>query len=146
MIIDLILDRKDGQPYNAREFYNDVMQYAETWPEMCQPITFAMDYGDENDVRRQLCAYIDGQDYNPAIKKYINSVEWLEPRKIDAKEFITNIWDVLLGNTMYCTQQQFTNNYRDFFVELDSAAGIIRIMDDNNEYHLTLQKVWSGQE
>lgn len=81
MIIDLILDRKDGQPYNAREFYNDVMQYAETWPELANPITRAMDEGDENDVRRELCAYIDGQEYNPAIKEYINSVQWLEDDK-----------------------------------------------------------------
>lgn len=88
MIIDLILDRKDGQQYNANEFYNDVMQYAETWPETANPITRAMDEGDENDVRRQLCAYIDEQQYNPEIKDYINSVQWLES---DARPEINNL-------------------------------------------------------
>lgn len=29
MIIDLILDRKDGYRYNAHEFYGEVMEYWE---------------------------------------------------------------------------------------------------------------------
>lgn len=29
MIIDLILDRKDGYRYNAHEFYGEVMEYGE---------------------------------------------------------------------------------------------------------------------
>ena len=31
MIIDLILDRKDGQEYNAREFYYAVMEHESTF-------------------------------------------------------------------------------------------------------------------
>lgn len=78
MIIDLILDRKDGQQYKASNFYYDVMQYAEIWPEEANPITQAMDEEDENTVRGALCAYIDRQGYKPEIKEYINSVQWLE--------------------------------------------------------------------
>lgn len=77
MIIDLILDRKDGLRYNAREFYADVMMYGKTWPELAHPITRAMDEGEEEDVRRELCTYIDNAGYNPAIKEYVNSVCWL---------------------------------------------------------------------
>ena len=78
MIIDLILDRKDGQQYKASSFYYDVMEYAEIWPDDANPITHAMDEGNNDDVRSALCAYIDRQGYKPEIKDYINSVQWLE--------------------------------------------------------------------
>lgn len=73
MIIDLILDRKDGYRYNAHEFYGEVMEYGEVGFE----ITCAMDEGTEEDVKNALCQYIDENEYNPEIKKYINSVNWL---------------------------------------------------------------------
>lgn len=31
----------------------------------------------KEDVRNALCQYIDENEYNPEIKKYINSVNWL---------------------------------------------------------------------
>ena len=95
MIIDLILDRKDGEKYNAKEFYNSVMQYSEIWPDMCLPIAQALDGGTNSDVQRELCKYIDKQGYNPAIKNWINSVEWVptvkkrktyEQRKEEARQ------------------------------------------------------------
>lgn len=73
MIIDLILDRKDGYRYNAHEFYGEVMEYGEVGFE----ITRAMDEGTEEDVKNALCQYIDENEYNPEIKKYINYVNWL---------------------------------------------------------------------
>lgn len=73
MIIDLILDRKDGQPYNARAFYN----YASNDGEVGAAIADALDSGENEDVRRQLCAYIVEQEYNVDICDYINSVDWL---------------------------------------------------------------------
>lgn len=59
--------------YNPRVFYFDVLGYGK----IGDRITRAMDYGEEADVKAALCAYIDEQDYNPAIKDYINSVNWL---------------------------------------------------------------------
>lgn len=79
MIIDLILDRKDSsaRDYKARRFYYDVMGYREVFPELADPITRAMDEADEEEVKGQLKRYIDENGYNPAIKEYIDSVDWL---------------------------------------------------------------------
>lgn len=77
MIIDLILDRRDGAEYSPRRFYNELMDYGSIWPEIAHPIARAMDCGTEEDVKRELCRYIDEQEYNPAIKDYINRVNWL---------------------------------------------------------------------
>lgn len=74
MIIDLILDRKDGDEYNARKFYRRVTEYGKIGFE----ISFAMDCEEEPEVKAALCNYIDYGNYNPAIKDYINSVQWLD--------------------------------------------------------------------
>lgn len=78
MIIDLILDRKDGVEYDPREFYNEVMGYRDTFPELADPITMAMDEGNEEDVRNALKDYIDKAGYNSTLKDYIDSEDWLE--------------------------------------------------------------------
>lgn len=78
MIGDLICDRKDGEKYKASEFYWAVMNYRETWPEWADAITRAMDGGTEEDVRRELCKYIDEAGWNAQVKDYICSVSWLE--------------------------------------------------------------------
>ena len=79
MIIDLILDRKDNEvfgydAYNAHDFYMNVLGYGRVGDE----ITKAMDYGTEKDVKDALCKYIDDHNYNPDIKKYINSKQWID--------------------------------------------------------------------
>lgn len=61
---------------------------------------------------------------------------------MDEKRFMQNVWDVLRGNTVYITQEQFNEEYRDLFVEVDCDKGSIRIADDHNEWRLMLQKVW----
>lgn len=48
-----------------------------------------------------------------------------------------------MSNTEYCTQEQFTSKYEDFFIEVDDNEKCIRIMDDHNEWRLMLQKVWN---
>ena len=73
MIVDLILDRKDGAAYRAPEFYRECVRYGDVGDE----ITRAMDLGTEEDVKNALCKYIDDQEYSSEIKKYIRSVEWL---------------------------------------------------------------------
>jgi hypothetical protein len=71
MVIDKILDRKDGDEYNSKQFYNDVSDYGYL------SIARAMDCGNEADVKRELCRYIDINEYRPSIKKYINAVQWI---------------------------------------------------------------------
>ena len=75
MIIDLILDRKDGHEYKAKEFYDNVMAYEEGTD---YKISRALDGGTEKDVKKALCDYIINNDYNPKICNYINRVTWLE--------------------------------------------------------------------
>lgn len=77
MIIDLILDRRDGEPYSAKKFYFDILEYRTIWPQLSDPITYAMDEMEEQDIKKALCNYIDKGGYNPEIKEYINSVNWL---------------------------------------------------------------------
>lgn len=73
MIIDLILDRKDGQPYTPHDFYFDCLRYGR----IGDAITRALDQGTESDVKKALCAYIIRNEYNPAICDYVKSVNWL---------------------------------------------------------------------
>ena len=50
-----------------------VMRYGE----IGHGITAAMDYGEEEDVRRELCKYILDNDYNPEICAWVNAQSWL---------------------------------------------------------------------
>jgi hypothetical protein len=72
MVIDLILDRKDGKPYNAKEFYNQVTLYRD------YVIAEALDNGENKDVQKALCDYIEHNGYNPKIKDYIKSINWID--------------------------------------------------------------------
>lgn len=71
MIIDLILDRKDGKPYNAKDFYNRLGDYGDV------AISQAMDGGANADIQRELSRYILDNDYNADIINYIQSQDWL---------------------------------------------------------------------
>ena len=73
MIIDLILDRKDGKEYNAKQFYFDVMHYGESG----HGIANALDSGENKDVQFEIGRYIKTNEYNEEIVKYTNSVNWL---------------------------------------------------------------------
>lgn len=78
MIIDLILDRKDGKKYNPREFYNGVVGYWGTFQDdVMLKIADALDGGTEIEVKRSLARYIIEHEYNLEIIDYIKSVEWL---------------------------------------------------------------------
>ena len=74
MLVDLILDRKDGFGYSAKELYNYCMCEFPTYYE--EQVAKALDGGTEQDVKRVLCEYIMSE-YNPAICEYIMSVDWL---------------------------------------------------------------------
>lgn len=73
MIIDLILDRQNGIPYDAREFYNSVSQYGE----IGQEIATALDSGTERDVKKAIVMYLLENGYNADICTYAMSVDWL---------------------------------------------------------------------
>lgn len=83
MIIDCILDRYDAEKnyndfdYCARDFYYAIFEYGK----IGHGITRAMDGGEENDTRRELCEYIDKGGYNPKIKDFINARKWNENQR-----------------------------------------------------------------
>lgn len=76
MIIDLILDRRDGVPYDPYVFYNEMMDYYAVFPDLAAPIVRALDWGTEKDVKKAICGYIMDQGYNPDICAYVNAVKW----------------------------------------------------------------------
>lgn len=77
MLVDLILDRRDGVSYSPSEFEEEVKEYCETFPSYI-PVYKALLGGSEDDVKDELCRYIDNEWYgSPLIKDYINSVNWL---------------------------------------------------------------------
>ena len=74
MIIDLIADRADLEPYNAKEFYDAMMAYGGHGIDIAR----AMDSGTNADVQRELCRYIDEANYHPHFKEYINKTKWID--------------------------------------------------------------------
>jgi len=74
MIIDLILDRKDGKQYIPRDFYNSVMNYGVIGHE----IASALDGGDEDSVQRALTRYIVDNGYCLDRVAFITSNQWLQ--------------------------------------------------------------------
>lgn len=85
MVIDLILDRKEGMPYSPADFYGDCMQYSSTFNGIADAITRAMDEGTEEDVKKAICDYIRANDYNEKICDFVNSVQWLEESLKEAR-------------------------------------------------------------
>lgn len=95
MIIDVILDRKGWYEKYEKESKGGGAEF-ERWYreekgwwhsakriyEHCATFGFddlarALDGGTDADVKRELCKYIDDNGYNPEIKDYINSVQWI---------------------------------------------------------------------
>lgn len=89
MIIDLILDRKDGFGYNAREFYDYCMHECNIFG-FDYGIPRALDCGENEDVQRELCKYIIENEYNHAICEYVNSVDWLHDERASKKPLYVN--------------------------------------------------------
>jgi hypothetical protein len=77
MLIDLILDRRDGCKYDPVDFAFGVNDYAQIWPDLCGPVLAALSSHVEQAVKHALCGYVLGAGYNPEICDYINSVAWL---------------------------------------------------------------------
>ena len=77
MLVDLILDRMDGVSYSPSEFEEEVKEYCETFPSYI-PVYNALINGSEDEVKDELCRYIDDEwNGSRLIKDYINNVNWL---------------------------------------------------------------------
>ena len=50
--------------YNAKDFYNELQYYGEIFGDLAWNITRAMDEGNEEDVKRELCNYVITQGYS----------------------------------------------------------------------------------
>lgn len=79
MLIDAILDRRadrnDGiYNYNPKRFYEYINGFG---IESYDRVAHAMDKGSNTEVQAEMCAYIDLEEYNPNIKCFVNSVDWL---------------------------------------------------------------------
>ena len=76
MLVDLILDRQEGVPYNLKEFRKHVKDYCRTF-DSYKSVYNALLSSSEDEVKDELCKYIDEEWYgNPLIKNYIRSVSW----------------------------------------------------------------------
>lgn len=75
MIVDVILDRQGGASYSPLMIlsYTDNRVYGDSF----EYILHAFQDLSETEVKKALKRYIDEQRYNPEIKKYIDSVDWL---------------------------------------------------------------------
>lgn len=64
---------------------------------------------------------------------------------MNEKEFIQDVWDLLAGNSEYCTMEEAREKYRDLLIEVDCSEGFITLRDNHNEWRLSLQKVWCDE-
>ena len=148
MIIDEILERKEGMPYNPKDFYDYVSYWAEDDTDVGTGIARALDGGTEEDVKRELCKYIKEQGYNPAICDYINSVNWLEEGN-DQNVIVGNafpneakrIEDLLKQNNIeYKTSKKDKNIYFEIMFkgkDVWTVNDILNaVLEDRSKFHL----------
>lgn len=64
---------------------------------------------------------------------------------MDEREFINDVWDLLCGNTHFCTTEQAREKYLDLLVEVECREHYITLRDDHNEWRLSLQKTWCDE-
>ena len=76
MIIDEILDfkyfRENKQKFepDMKYIYDEAMEFGFDY------LAEALDNGNNNDIQKALCRYVDENEYNPAIKDFINQINW----------------------------------------------------------------------
>lgn len=74
LIIEIIKERIDTGAYDRTELYTICTKGLPSAEE--SRVARALTYGDENDVKDELKAYIDNFGYDPEFKAYIDSVNW----------------------------------------------------------------------
>lgn len=157
MLIDLILDRKDGDKYVVRDLYNYVQDYTDNPDYMA--VARALDAGTETDVISALCDYISHENYNPEICDYICSVKWLEDDAVapaptpDPESDVTDTtgrkcyaFALYVGRELqkfitagcWCTQQQA----EDYATGMQLAAMALRKTASVSAYVLQLNGVY----
>ena len=77
MIIDKILDLR-ANPESFDAFHDGHYIYEEAIEFGFGYIADAFDCGTNKDCQKALCRYIDENDYNPDIKEFINSFNWVD--------------------------------------------------------------------
>lgn len=81
MLLDLILDRKrreePGYEYDPGEFYNNLWDIFDRGELYAMEILRAMYIGDNELTRGVICWYIDFIKYDPKLKGWVNSREWV---------------------------------------------------------------------
>ena len=70
MVIDLILDRKEGFVDLNAEYLEDMKHYGFDY------IDDAIDTNDDDTIKAALSRYIEENEYNPELKNYITSINW----------------------------------------------------------------------
>lgn len=128
MIIDVILDREDDiknqhiDLFSQRKLH-DIYTYAMQFD--FQYLSKALDYGDEKDIKEALCKYIDENEYNPSIKGFINSVNWLDGIPEDWL-FVRN-WEEFLDNLeTTSTDSEAWDDYNNACYEVGKKSGLLR--------------------
>lgn len=132
MIIDIILDRKDGWEYSQRDFLdyciaNDFGDY--------ESIAVALMDNNEDKVKQLLCEYIDRNEYNPEIKDYVNTVNWIDEggvEPVEMKERWYVQWDNYMGTgyvqRLWCraskTDNELEEQYRRVIFDNKTDADI----------------------
>ena len=94
MIVDCILDRRDGEPYSQQEFLEYCIdgEYGS--------IAEALMTNDEAKIKQALKDCLDNNMFNPEIGDYIDSVNWVQGKgvkKIPLKERWTVYWNNYMG-------------------------------------------------
>jgi hypothetical protein len=73
---DIILDRKEGYGYSARDFYNECMNKLHL--PFAMKLARALDSGENKDIQKLLCEYAKHNLRDSDICDFIKSVDWLE--------------------------------------------------------------------
>ena len=76
MIIDAILDRRACPEYYGEREIEYILEEADIFG--FNEITRAFATGNNRNVQNALCNYIDNNEYNPEIKDFVKSVNWVK--------------------------------------------------------------------
>ena len=79
MIIDEIMDIKDGQKYDAYDFYTYVNDlYLAERDETALELARALDGGTNADIQNILCNYVIKNGYKHSLCYFIQNFNWLQ--------------------------------------------------------------------
>lgn len=81
MIIDEILNAKDGEWFDLKNMYDQAMFFG------FFDLASAIDGGENKDIQRNLCKYIDSEEYNTELKYFINNFDWLKQQNKPIRVF-----------------------------------------------------------